>query len=515
MVDRFETTRWNIVRSAGRSGDGAREALANLCRTYHPPVFAYVRTLVKSKEDAEDLTQAFFVHLLEHRLAARADRERGRFRCFLLTSLKHFLCSERERAGAHRRGGHSTRLSSSAIDFIAEKGPGPEQAFDREWARDVLREATRRLSEEARTAGRTKMFAALQPYLGEAPLAGDYDTLAKTLGIRRNTVAVTVHRLRRRLKEIVTEVVAGMADGRIARTLAFQSSGALDVDLSDPMPRNLGDYELLEKIGSGGTSVVYRARQRSLDREVALKLLTVGPRAPRQLIARFRQEADLGTRLKHPNIVTVYESGRQRDLSYFSMSLVSGESLAKRLAREGSFPPRQAARLLRIVADAIAYAHRRGVLHLDLKPGNVLIDKRGVPHVADFGLARRKHALAGTAGDASGTPSYMAPEQVEDASHRIGRATDVFGLGAILYELLCNRPPFIACTPEATLERVLDDEVVPPRQHDPSIPSDIEAICLRCLQKDPVERYGSASDLSDDLRVILNAGLASHDHAWV
>lgn len=295
------------------------------------------------------------------------------------------------------------------------------------------------------------------------------------------------------------------APSHAPRNLVFLSPEALDMDLSDPMQRDFGDYELLEKIGRGGMGVVYRARQRSLDREVALKLLIAGPWAPTRFIERFRREAQSAARLEHPNIVTVYESGSQHDLNYFSMRLVRGESLAVRLSRAGGLPPREAARILRVVADAVDYAHQLGVLHLDLKPGNVLIDKLGVPLVADFGLARRvDHAFADTAGDASGTPSYMAPEQVDEAAHRIGRTTDIYGLGAILYELLCNRPPFMAGTAEATLERVLNDEVEPPRRHDPRIPRDLEAVCLKCLHKDPAERYATAADLADDLRAFLD-----------
>jgi serine/threonine protein kinase len=256
------------------------------------------------------------------------------------------------------------------------------------------------------------------------------------------------------------------------------------MDLSDPIQRDFGDYELLEKIGQGGMGGVYRARQHSLDREVALKLLAAGPWASSDFVLRFQREAQSAARLEHPNIVTVYDSGSQHDLHYFSMRLVRGESLAARLARDGPIPARDAARLLRVIADALDYAHRLGVLHLDLKPGNVLIDETGEPLVADFGMARRiDQAFAEDGDDVSGTPSYMAPEQATAHSQRIGRGTDIYGLGSILYELLTGRPPFLSATPQATLESVVRDPVREPIELVPGLAPDLNAICLACLQK--------------------------------
>jgi RNA polymerase sigma-70 factor (ECF subfamily) len=209
MVDRFDTTRWSLVLDAGGEGAVAGAALETLCRTYRPPVLAYVRAWRRGREDAEDLSQAFFAHLLEHRLAAHADRERGRFRAFLLTSLKNFLASEHARATRQRRGSGVAAVSLEYAEPIDEAGP--EQAFEREWAQTVLREAMQRLEHEAAKAGKQALFAELRPYLLELPEATTYNEIGERLALRPNTLAVAVHRLRARLQELVREVVADTA----------------------------------------------------------------------------------------------------------------------------------------------------------------------------------------------------------------------------------------------------------------------------------------------------------------
>lgn len=206
MADRFDTTRWSLVLHAGGNGADADAALDALCRTYRPPVLAYVRARCARREDAEDLTQAFFAHLLEHRLAARADRARGRFRAFLLTSLRNFLASEHARATARVRGGGTVQL----LFEDAEPGTddGPEQAFEREWAQAVLGEAMRRLQLEAARNDNEALFVRLRPFLLEAPDDDAYDAVASALAMRRNTIAVAVHRLRARMQELVRAVIA-------------------------------------------------------------------------------------------------------------------------------------------------------------------------------------------------------------------------------------------------------------------------------------------------------------------
>lgn len=211
MGHRFHTTRWSVVVNAGGEGDNARDALAALCRMYRPPVLAYVRARF-AESDAEDVTQAFFAHILERQLPARADRERGRFRSYLLTSLKHFLAGERERAATLRRGGGLIAVPESALEHIACADSSPEQAFEREWAHTVLRDALQQLEVETERAGRRELFMRVRPFLVEDPDDGDYDEIAEALAVRRNTIAVAVHRLRARLQEIVREIVADTAD---------------------------------------------------------------------------------------------------------------------------------------------------------------------------------------------------------------------------------------------------------------------------------------------------------------
>jgi serine/threonine protein kinase len=294
---------------------------------------------------------------------------------------------------------------------------------------------------------------------------------------------------------------SGGGASAVGRSLAFLPLEALELDLSDPEQRDFGDYELLEQIGQGGMGVVYRAYQRSLDREVAVKLLAAGPWAAPAFIERFRAEAQSAARLRHPNIVPVYEIGNHAELNFFSMGLVEGESLDWRLARQGPLPGREAARLVRRVAEAVDYAHRLGILHLDLKPANILVEAdSGEPQVADFGLAKRLDAtLRESGGDVSGTPSYMAPEQARGDAHALGMATDVYGLGAVLYELLCGRPPFLGATARDTLRRVAEEALQPPSAFREGISPDLDAICLRCLAREPGDRYLSAGVLADDL----------------
>jgi WD40 repeat protein/predicted Ser/Thr protein kinase len=284
---------------------------------------------------------------------------------------------------------------------------------------------------------------------------------------------------------------------------------------------DFGDYELLEEIGRGGMGVVYKARQRSLDRIVALKMILAGAWASDEEMRRFQAEAQAAAALRHPGVVPIYEIGEFAGCHFFSMAFIEGRSLAEELA-DGPLPPREAAELTRRLAEAVAHAHGHGIIHRDLKPGNVLIDREGRPHITDFGLAKHLQGDAGltASNQVLGTPSYMPPEQAAGKGRDVGPASDVYALGAVLYALLTGRPPFQADNPVDTILQVLSQDPVPPRQLNAAIPADLETICLKCLEKERSRRYPQAQGLLDDLQRFLEdrpvraRPLGWWGHAW-
>lgn len=296
-------------------------------------------------------------------------------------------------------------------------------------------------------------------------------------------------------------------------------AASTDFEVVSDAPESFGDYELLGEIGAGGMGRVFKARQRSLDRVVALKTLRSRDFNDPALVQRFHKEAEAAAQLHHPTIVPVYEFAIAEGQFYFTMLLVDGIGLDERL-RQGPLDNRTAASIVQQVAEAVAYAHRKGVVHRDLKPANILLDRDGSPKITDFGIARRLNIkdlgeiepavqaqypeAVGTAirlteaGTILGTPGYMAPEQSRGTS-RIGASADIWALGAVLYSCLTGRPPFVGGTALETLALTVDTEPVPPNEINPDADPELVEICLKCLEKEPADRYGSAEDVAAEL----------------
>jgi tRNA A-37 threonylcarbamoyl transferase component Bud32 len=292
------------------------------------------------------------------------------------------------------------------------------------------------------------------------------------------------------------------AEGAAPGAPAGGSSG-FSLRLPDPHSQ-FGDYELLGTLGRGGMGVVYKARQTSLKRLVAIKMILASQLAGEQEIHRFHTEAQAAAGLRHPHILQIYEAGQLLGQHYFAMQYVDGPDLAQ-LLKKGPLSAEESAQYALAVARAVAYLHEHGIVHRDLKPSNILLDDQRCPYVTDFGLVK----MLETGGNATstgmivGTPSYMAPEQAAGRNREVGPLSDVYSLGAILYEMLTGRPPFSEPTPFDTLVQVLEGEPELPRALNPRVPRALELICLKALAKSPERRYQSAAEFADDLRCFL------------
>jgi serine/threonine protein kinase len=270
-------------------------------------------------------------------------------------------------------------------------------------------------------------------------------------------------------------------------------------------PATLGGYELLHEVGRGSMGVVYKARQIRLNRIVALKTLLPAALEDKRAVGRLQNEAEIAAQLDHPGIIPIHDVSQHDGQPYISMAFVDGESLATRL-ESGPIGVETAAQIVADVADAVQHAHDRGIVHHDLKPANICLDRLGQPKIADFGLARRigdgrQPVVSGI----SGTPAYMSPEQAAGQSDAVGPGSDLYALGAILYHLLTGRPPFDGEDAVTVIQRVREEQPPAPRSGNPSIPMALEAICLRCLEKDVIARFASAGELAHELRSFLSS----------
>jgi serine/threonine protein kinase/tetratricopeptide (TPR) repeat protein len=342
----------------------------------------------------------------------------------------------------------------------------------------------------------------------EGECAGDFPAMIRVIRICRNCGA-----------KILSDAPQGLCTGCVLEAAigGFQDAvaGVADPDHANKPPPDkptrgaqllgeLGDYELLEEIGRGGQGVVFRARQKGLNRIVALKVIRLGQWASKAHLKRFRLEAEAAAKLEHPGIVPIHEVGERDGSCYFSMKFVEGGQLDE-VARREPMPIRRAVELIAKVARTIHYAHEHGILHRDIKPGNILLDAKGEPHLTDFGLARLVESESSVTQtlDVLGTPSYMAPEQATGNNAAISSATDVYGLGAVLYQLLTGQPPFAGGATYETIKLLLDTEPRPPRLLNPKIDRDLSTICLKCLEKAPIRRYSSALAFAEDLECWL------------
>ena len=331
----------------------------------------------------------------------------------------------------------------------------------------------------------------------------------RTRSLRLNHVMVTISEMESKLCRRCGVPLAGPElSGNCPRcltTLLLGADSSAPAESSPaPVLRRIGDYELLEEIARGGMGVVFRARQMGLDRVVAVKLLRDSALAQPEEVKRFRSEAAAVGRLKHPNIVAIHDVGEEHGQHFLAMDLVAGPNLAQ-FTRDGPLEPRRAAEITARIADAVQHAHAQGILHRDLKPSNILMDTRGEVFVTDFGLARPLDSGSSLtlSGQVLGTPAYMSPEQAGGRSDSVGPTADVYSMGALLFHLLTGRPPFVSNSLPELMRLVAKVEPLSPQLLNSLVPRDLATVCLKCLAKHPTDRYGSAREVEEDLRLFL------------
>jgi DNA-directed RNA polymerase specialized sigma24 family protein/tRNA A-37 threonylcarbamoyl transferase component Bud32 len=545
--------------------------------------------------DAQDLTQDFFLSILEGDFLRQVDPNRGRFRSLLLKALQNFLNDVNERHRAKKRGREA--LSFVSWDDWMAEAPSrfslpsqaieswpPERLFDVRWAATVVEKSLRRLREECEARGRRRVFDSLSSSLSIERSDISYEELGKTLGVSSTVVKRLVFRLRQRyaalLREEVSATVAASEnvdeelrylcatlaahEDEIAQIQSGLPIGAgstsnirgipdsvLQIDRTCPrcgvtarvvdgkclscllpiglerqateaksfgavleetgirdIPWRFGNYQVLEEIGRGSMGVIYRARQRHSKRIVALKRILSDLAVSSGTLERFRRETEAAAALDHPNIVPIYEIGEVDGLPFFTMKHATGGTLQSAARASLRNDPQHCVRLVVKIAHAIAYAHREGILHRDLKPGNILLDSRGEPMVSDFGLAQRLDASSDTprAAIIFGTPGFIAPEQASGDREQLTPAADIYSLGAILFDLLAGRPPFVGADALAVIRGAANEPAPRLRSFNPSLDTRLEMICAKCLERKPQARYHSADKLAKALERWLQPG---------
>jgi eukaryotic-like serine/threonine-protein kinase len=387
-------------------------------------------------------------------------------------------------------------------------------------AADQMRSLCAQFDEECQTAARAGTPPRLEAYVARVPETERASFRAELQRIQQRRQHTQIQSDEAPL-DVTVERAPGIDDGDTAQAgdpgtidysphspsgqtpslqdLTMDAAPAPESARSGEQPTVPG-YEIVGELGRGGMGVVYKARQRGLNRWVALKMVLAGAHAGAAQLARFQTEAEAVARLQHPNIVQIYDVGELDGLPYFSLEYIDGLSLDQKIHRQPQ-PPREAANLIETLARAMQYAHENGIIHRDLKPANVLMTTDGKPKITDFGLAKRleEDSSQTKSGTLMGTPSYMAPEQARGEIKDVGPLADVYSLGAMLYELLTGRPPFLASSAMDTIMQVTRDEAMAPSRIVPDTPRDLETICMKCLQKETDKRYPSALALAEDL----------------